>query len=100
MKMIEFIKDATDEITYSLRCLCGKPSPMKRFVMVMVAGSALGIASVFILVSSIYQIGHSSGLKEIPSLNEIRQLHLKNDSINLLKHKLYEYEQQPDSKRE
>jgi len=100
MKMIEFIKDATDEIIYSIRCLCGKPSPMKRFIMVMIAGSALGIASICILISSIYQIGHSNGQKEIPALNEIRQLHLKNDSINLLKQKLYEYEQQSNSKQE
>jgi hypothetical protein len=99
-KIIEFFRDATDEIIYGIRCLCGKPSPMKRFIIVLIAGSALGFASVFMLVSSIYNLGHSNGRKEIiPEINLMRQLNLKNDSINLLKQNLYEYEQQSDSKR-
>jgi hypothetical protein len=100
MKIFEFLSDAMGEITFGLKQLCGRPSPMKRFIIVAVAGSVMGIASVCILVSSVYQMGHSNAQKEIPIMNEIRQLHLKNDSINLLKQKLYEYEQQPDNKRE
>ena len=94
MKMIEFIKGAIGEIAFSLRCLCGKPSPVKQFIMVAVAGSALGIASFCILVNSIYHIGYTHAKKEIPELNFIRQLNLKNDSIHLLKQKVYEYEQE------
>jgi len=100
-KIFEFLRDAADEITYGIRCLCGKPSPMKRFIMVLIAGSAMGFASVFILVSSIYNLGHSNGQNAIiPEINLMRQLNLKNDSINQLKQKLYEYEQQPAGKRE
>jgi hypothetical protein len=98
MKIFEFLSDAMGEITYSLRCLCGKPSPMKRFIMVVVAGTAMGIASFCILVSSIYKLGHDNAQKEIPNLNTVRQLNLKTDSITILKQKLYEYEQQQQGK--
>jgi len=60
--------------------------------MVAVAGSVMGIASVCILVSSVYRIGYTNAQKEIPEINMIRQLHLKTDSINLLKNQLHEYE--------
>jgi hypothetical protein len=93
IKIMEFVKGACDEITFGIRCLCGKPSPLKRFIIVAVAGTLMGIASCYILVSSVYRIGHANARKEIPELNVIRQLNLKNDSINLLKQQLYEYEQ-------
>ena len=96
--IIEFLKDAAGEIAYGIRCLCGKPSPLKRFIIVAVAGMLMGIASVCILVSSVYRIGHANARKEIPELNIVRQLNLKNDSINLLKQQLYEYEQERSDK--
>jgi len=92
LKIKEFIKGATDEILFSIRCLCGKPSPMKRLIMVVVAGSVMGIVSICILVSSVYHIGYTNAQKEIPEINFIRQFHLKNDSINLLKQQLHDYE--------
>jgi hypothetical protein len=99
IRIIEFLKGAGGEITYGIRCLCGKPSPMKRFMIVVVAGALMGIASFWILVSSVYNIGHSKGQKEIvPELNMRRQLNVKNDSINLLKQQLYEYGQEQSDK--
>ena len=97
-KIIEFLKDVFGEIAFSIRCLCGKPSPMKRFVIVAVAGCAMGIVFFCILVSSIYKIGYTNAKEEIPDANFIRQLHLKNDSINHLKQQLYEYEQEQSGK--
>jgi hypothetical protein len=92
-KIIALLKDAVGEINYGIRCLCGRPSPLKRFIIVVIAGTMLGIASFCILVSSVYRIGYTNAKEEIPRLNVIRQLHLQNDSINLLKQQLYEYEQ-------
>jgi hypothetical protein len=94
IKISEFLKDVAGEIAFGLRCLCGRPTPMKRFIMVAIAGTAMGIASFCILVSSIYNLGHDNAQKEMPELNIIRQLNLKTDSINNLKQKLYEYEQE------
>ncbi len=30
-KIKDFLTNIWDEITYGLRCVCGKPTPMKRF---------------------------------------------------------------------
>lgn len=92
MKIIEFLKNVSGEITFSIRCLCGKPSPVKRFIIVAVVGIIMGIASVSMLVSSVYRIGYTNAQKEIPAINTVRQLNLKSDSINLLKQQIYEYE--------
>ena len=98
-KIMEFLKDAGSEITYGIRCLCGKPSPMKRFITVVVAGCIMAAVFFCILVSSIYNIGKSNGQKEtVPELNMMRQLNMKNDSINHLKQKIYEYEHEQSGK--
>ena len=98
-KIIEFLKDAFAEIAFGIRCLCGRPSPMKRFIAVAIAGCVMGIVFFCILVSSVYKIGLSNGQKEIiPELNIMRQLNLKNDSINLLKQQLNEYEHEQSNK--
>jgi hypothetical protein len=94
MKIIEFMRDAMGEIAFGLKQLCGRPSPVKRFIIVAVAGAAMGIASVCVLVTSVYNLGHANAQKEIPNLNTVRQLNMKTDSITILKQKLYEYEQE------
>jgi Tfp pilus assembly protein PilO len=90
----EFLNDAAGEISFGLRSLCGRPSPLKRFIIVAIAGAIMGIASFGILVSSIYKIGYTNAKEEIPKANFIRQMQLKNDSINHLKQQLYDYEQE------
>jgi hypothetical protein len=86
------------EILFGLKRLCGRPSPMKRFVSVVIAGCVMAIVFVCILVSSVYKIGYTNAQKDIPELNIVRQLILKNDSINLLKQQLNEYEYEQSGK--
>jgi len=97
-KIIEFLKDVFGEIAFSIRCLCGRPSPMKRFITVVIAGSVMAVVFFSILVSSIYKIGYTNAKEEIPGVNYIRQLNVKNDSINLLKQQLNEYEHEQSGK--
>ena len=101
-KIKEFMIDAWDEITYSLRCACGRPTRMKRFIIVSVIGGALSIAYIYMLVSSIYNIGKQDAEKEFMELQHIERLKLQSekDSINSIKNyelkiksKEYEYEQ-------
>ena len=89
-KVKEFLINVWDEIEYGLRLLCGKPTPMKRFIIVLVIGGSLSIAFIHSIVSSIYNIG-----KRDAERIYIEQLELKdeNDSINLLKQNMYDYEQ-------
>jgi hypothetical protein len=88
-KIMELLTDALGEIGFGIRHLCGKPSPMKRFIIVSVIGCVLGIAFCYTLVTSIYNIGKNDG-RQI-NIEHIKSLELKdsNDSINF-KQKVYE----------
>ena len=89
----KFLANAGYAIEHRIKLLCGKPSPMKQFILVLVIGGAMWIGSFCILVDSIYKIGKNDARGEFPEVEHIRQLQLKNDSINLLKQQMYEYEQ-------
>ncbi|MCL2738346.1 MAG: TraL conjugative transposon family protein [Bacteroidales bacterium] len=71
---------AGDAVEHRLRLLCGKPTPMKRFILVLVIGMALAIANVWFVISSIYNIGR--GETELMKVQHIEALRLQKDSVN------------------
>ena len=73
-KIKEFLVNAYDELKYCIRLLCGKPTPLKRFVIVLVIGGILSIAYTCILVSSIYSIGKRDAKKEFLKLQHIQPI--------------------------
>ena len=80
-------------LTKKVRLLCGRPSPMKRLIMVLAACVLFAAINVYFVISSIYNMGKSDARKELPQIEHIEGVKIhKNDSINLLKHKLYEFE--------
>jgi hypothetical protein len=92
-KIREFLINAWEEIEYRLQLLCGKPTPMKRFVMVLIIGGALAVANIYFVVSSIYNMGVSDAKKQFLEMQHIETLKLqqsKNDSINSIKNEEYE----------
>jgi hypothetical protein len=96
-KIMDFLSNVGYEIEYGLRLLCGRPSPMKRFITVFVIGGALAAANLYFVVSSIYNIGKHDAEKEFLRLQHIETLKLqpksKKDSINNSNSKNYEYKQ-------
>jgi len=80
-KIIELLQDITGEITCGLRYLCGKPSPVKRLVLVLVIGGALYISFIYTLADAIYSIAKNDAEKEFMEVEHMRRLNLKNDSI-------------------
>jgi hypothetical protein len=93
-KIKDFLSNAWDEIDYALRRLCGRPTPMKRFLTVLIIGSALAVANIYFVVSSIYSMGKHDAEIKFMELKHIESLKLqqKQDSINILNHKQYEYD--------
>ena len=93
-RTFEFLTDIWDEAGYNLRLLLGKPSPMKRLIVVLALGCALSIFFIYTLVSSIYNIGVQDAKKEFMELRHIEGVKLQpeNESINLLNQKEDEYE--------
>ena len=75
------IQDWADE---KLRRLCGRITPGKRLAVLLTMFLFFGIASLYIFVSAIYNIGRNEGQRI--EIEHIRLLELqKKDSINLLK---------------
>ena len=91
IEIIEFLKNAAGEIAYGVRNLCGKPSPLKRFVSVLIVTGILGIAFLYTIVTSIYNIGRYDAAKEFVIPENEENYQLKNDSINLKTDERYEY---------
>jgi hypothetical protein len=85
LKIREILQNTLGEISYALRMICGKPTPLKRLAAVTVTGLILGIASAYTLVCSVYHIGKNDGRRELPEMEHIRELKLKNDSIKSIK---------------
>jgi hypothetical protein len=90
--MKEFIQELFygigQEISYRLRLLLGKPSPMKRFIFVLGCCTMLGITSIYMTVHSIHSIGKGNAKEELVETGQMKPH--TNDSIHLLKQKIYE----------
>ena len=79
------------EIETRLRRWCGKPSPTKRLIVVLVVCVVLAAANIYFVVSSIYAIGKNSVKKDFLNIQHIENLKIQgNDSINFLKQIKYE----------
>jgi hypothetical protein len=88
IKIRDFLTHACGEISYGLRMLCGKPTPMKRFITVLIIGGALAVANIYFVVSSIYNMGVSDAKNKFLELRHIETLELqqsKKDSIESIK---------------
>jgi len=82
-----------EKLKYRLKQLCGRPSPVKRLVSVLVICSVFAVANIYFVVRSIYSIGKNDAEKELIKLQHIERLNFQqNDSINQIKQKMYEYE--------
>jgi hypothetical protein len=91
-KIKDFSSNAWGEIEYSLRMLCGKPTPAKRFVLTLIAGGTLAVVYIYFVVSSIYNMGVNEAKKNFIEWQHIKAIELQkqNDSINVLNQKQYE----------
>jgi hypothetical protein len=80
------------EISCRLRLVCGKPSPMKRFIFVLGCCTVLGIVSLYMTVHSLHSIGKGNAKEELVETKQMKPLQAThtNDSIHLLKQKIYE----------
>ena len=78
---IEKVQDWVDD---KLRRMCGRITPGKRLAVILLMFVFFGGMSIYITVSSIYNIGKQNGQRL--QIEHIRQLPLQqaNDSINLL----------------
>ena len=84
--MKKLLKNVTGELSWGVRRLCGKPSPMKRFVMVLIIGGALGTAFLYTFVDAIYSIAKNDAKKEFLELEHIKRLNFLEDSMMSNRH--------------
>jgi hypothetical protein len=97
----DFLTGAWDEITYGIRCACGKPSPLKRFIVILIICIALSVGYFYSIISSIYNMGKRDAEREFIEMQHIETLKLQNgnDSVQSImnyelriKSEEYEYE--------
>lgn len=78
-----YIEMAQDWVDERLRRMCGRITPGKRLAVILVMFLLFGGLSIYITVSSIYNIGKRDGQRL--QIEHIKQFPLHNsDSINLL----------------
>ena len=77
MKINEFQTTAKQEI----KRLCGRPSPTKRLVFVIVVCVAFAVANIWFLISSIYNIGKNDAEKELMKMQHIEMLELRKKEV-------------------
>jgi ABC-type lipoprotein release transport system permease subunit len=96
------LENAWERIEYGLRYVCGRPSPLKRLITVLIVGGALVVGYVYMLASSIYNIGKRDAQREFLELKPIERLKPENGEIKneemgnkemTIKNNVYEYEQ-------
>ena len=81
----EFLSASWLEIEEHLRLLCGRPSPAKRLVVVLVAVVIFAAVNIYFVVSSLSDIDRNVK-SELIELQHIEMLELqKIDSIHTLK---------------
>ncbi|MDR0541176.1 MAG: TraL conjugative transposon family protein [Dysgonamonadaceae bacterium] len=79
---------ACGEIEYGLRMMCGKPTPVKRFITVLIVGEILTAVNIYFVASSIYNMGVHDAKKQFLEVRHIETLKLpktENDSIKSIK---------------
>lgn len=84
-----------DWIDYGLRRMCGELTPEKRLITILAMCVFFGIGSIYMTVSSIYNIGKRDAEQKYLELEHIKRLELQhsNDSIKQLNQKQYEQRQ-------
>lgn len=90
--MRKYIVKVQDWVDDNLRRLCGRITPEKRLIVLLTMFLVFGIASIYIFVSAIYNIGKNEGRQiEIEHI-QMLELH-KRDSINQFNFDSYGREQ-------
>ena len=103
MKINEFQTKVGHEIQQRLKRLCGRPSPMKRLVFVIVVCVVLAVVNIWFLFSSIYNIGKNDAEKELMKMQHIEKLELrkkKESKENKEFKEFNEYDEQQSNERE
>ena len=91
--MKQKINEFWNEVEIKLKRLCGRPTPMKRLITVIIMCVVFATVNLWYVYNSIYNIGKNDAEKEFLKLRHIEGLPLpNNDSINHLKQFFYEYE--------
>ena len=96
--MKKLINKFLDWVDYGLRRMCGELTPEKRLITILAMCVIFGIGSIYMTVSSIYNIGKRDAEQKYLELEHITRLELQysNDSIKQLNRK--EYERQSDER--
>lgn len=98
--MKEWISELRYSIEDSLRRFCGEITPEKRLIGILTIILIAGVANIYLLVKSIYNIGKDDAKKELIEIRHIQAIDLglnKNDSVDNQSLN-FEYEEEAEEK--
>ncbi|MDR2148092.1 MAG: TraL conjugative transposon family protein [Tannerella sp.] len=72
-KIGEFLTESRSEMEFGLRKLCGKSSPLKRFIAVISVCGILAVVNIYFVADSLYSMGKRDAEKQFLKLQHIRQ---------------------------
>lgn len=86
------INKLSDKVDGWLRQMCGRLTPGKRLAVILTMLFSFSFLSVYMTVSSIYNMGKRNAEKDFIEIEHIREINLRHrqDSINNL-YKQYDY---------
>jgi len=89
-----FLINAWEEFKYNLGYCLGQLTPIRRFMLVLIFGGALGTAYICILYKAVYNIGKRDAERQFLEIRHIESpdFQLKQNSINFLNQEEYEYQ--------
>ena len=75
-KIRELAADVWDETAYSLKLLCGRPSPMKRMCAMLLVCGILAAVNLWYVASSIYNMGKRDTERNFVEIEHIQPFEL------------------------
>lgn len=86
-KIKELVSNLWDKVDYSVRRVCYGLSPLERLITILAFCAVFGIMSIYMTVSSIYNIGKNDAKKEYLEIEHIQKLELSSPSNDSIKFK-------------
>jgi hypothetical protein len=96
--MKKLINKFLDWVDYGLRRMCGELTPEKRLITILAMCVIFGIGSIYMTVSSIYNIGKRDAEQKYLELEHIKRLELQYSNYSIKQLNRKEYERQSDER--
>jgi hypothetical protein len=97
-KIRDYISRLENRVAYLLYCICGRFTPLKGLIFVLIVGGAMMSASIYFVVDAIYNMGKRDAKIGLSRMQDFDNQYFdyaqqpNQENINILNFEEYEYE--------